>query len=188
MSSKINVMDIIAGHFRTLIHSSSNKLCFADLFTFLLLPLLISIVSVWGGFKFSDQLISLLVNFGAIFTALLLSVLVLVYDQGTKLEDKIASNANSVNINVIDGIKKKLLDQLYYNICYSIVVSVLLIVFCFIEVITRNKIIELNYFDINLDFNRYLIMPIVVFIATNLMLTIVMIVKRMHTVLTAART
>ncbi|TOR22870.1 hypothetical protein CGG78_23835, partial [Vibrio parahaemolyticus] len=72
MSSKINVCNIIFGHLNTLKDASSSKVSLVDVFTFFIVPLLFGILVFLSGFKLNDSLISLLVNFGAIFTALLL--------------------------------------------------------------------------------------------------------------------
>ncbi|HGF7509130.1 TPA: hypothetical protein AB5A35_001024 [Vibrio cholerae] len=180
MSSKINVCNIILGHLKTLNDVSSSKFSFIDLFTFFIVPLLFGALVFVSGFKFNDSLISLLVNFGAIFTALLLSVLVLVYDQSSKLSER-----NEIKAVSFYDVKKLLLDQLYYNICYSIVLALLLIFMCFLESITRDKLLDLAFIGgFKLDISIYVFTPIVVFISVHLILTIIMIVKRMHVLLT----
>jgi hypothetical protein len=181
MSSKINIYDILSGHLNTLVDSSTNKVSKWDIFTFFIVPLLIAVAAVAFRFKFTDTFISLLVNFGAIFTALLLSVLVLVYDQSAKLKEKeLTSN------NLTYTVKKNLLQHLYYNICYAIIISVSLVVSCFIESISRDKAplpttIDQSLFVI--DFNTIFSSPLTVFITIHLLLTILMIVKRMHALL-----
>ncbi|MFL3649808.1 MAG: hypothetical protein ACI6PR_01175 [Pseudoalteromonas sp.] len=181
MSSKINIIDIITGHFDTLKDISNQKVSFEDWFTFIITPIVIAMLSVIFGFKQSDQMSSLLVNFGAIFTALLLSVLVLVYDQGNKLSE------NNNNNNALLEQKKTLLDELYYNICYSIVVSVALVFLCLIEKAIRNWscLLSVKDFNLKLQPDLYIFSPIIVFLTLNLMLTILMIVKRMHTLLSS---
>lgn len=180
MSSKLNVCEIISGHIATLRDSSTNKLSIADVFTFFVIPILFSILSIICFFDLTNDLISLLVNFGAIFTALLLSVLVLVYDQSSKLTER-----NQLSPVAFFDVKKLLLKQLYYNICYSIILSVNLVVFCFIESIARGFIINIHYpYILKLNLDRYLIVPIIIFIAIHLILNIIMIVKRMHALLT----
>jgi hypothetical protein len=184
MSSKINVSEIISGHFNTLKNSSNNKINYTDIITFIILPLLISGITVLFGFKQSDQMSSLLVNFGAIFTALLLSVLVLVYDQGNKLTEKLEINNNQPILKA----KQNLLKELYYNICYSIVVSVGLVFLCLIEKALRGRFLDLAIQNIQIKIQPdiWFFSPLIVFFTINLMLTILMIVKRMHTLLTTS--
>ncbi|MGR5128813.1 hypothetical protein [Photobacterium swingsii] len=186
MSSKINVFGIISGHWKTLEHNGTKKVSKIDIFTFFLFPLLLAILTVVFEFKFTTDLTSLLVNFGAIFTALLLSVLVLVYDQSTKLEEK-SDAAKKADVSY--STKRTILDQLYFNICYSIIASVTLVVACFIESICRGKVktVTLPLEDPTsfcVDVNTYFATPLVTFVTVNLILTILMIVKRMHALLT----
>ena len=85
MSSKINIWSIVSGHIMTLKDSSSGRVSFLDYVTFYGVPFAVAVLFSIFGIKVTSDANSLLVNFGAIFTALLLSVLVLVYDQGEKL-------------------------------------------------------------------------------------------------------
>lgn len=186
MSSKINVLEIIVGHWKTLEHNGTGKVSLSDVITFLIIPFGLAILTIIFEFKFTSDLTSLLVNFGAIFTALLLSVLVLVYDQSTKLED----NKPDSEADVSYSIKRTILDQLYYNICYSIIVSVILVVSCFIESICRGKTSSFTVplespLSICIDINTYVATPLVTFATVNLIFTILMIVKRMHALLTS---
>jgi len=121
----------------------------------------------------------MLVNFGAIFTALLLSVLVLVYDQESKLSAVKGSDP-------LYDAKKTLLRQLYYNICFSIISSIFLVGLCFIHSVLDGVVSSFDVGGVNVKINyaKYFFTPLVIFVVANLMLTIVMIVKRMHAMLT----
>jgi len=107
MSSKINVIEIIKGHFNTLRISDHGALNKIDMLTFYIIPILIAVIGIWNDFSLDNNLRALLINFGSIFTALLLSVLVLVlvFDQETKLDDKkalvIVASIDSINISGI---------------------------------------------------------------------------------------
>lgn len=178
MSSKINVIEIISGHIKTL-NDPKGKIYTADLFVFYLLPLLLAILSIYHNFNLDKDITSLLVNFGAIFTALLLSVLVLVYDQESKIE--LVKKTDSLY-----EVKKNLLRELYYNISYSILCSVFLVLLCFFHSVVNGYWIEISVFEtqITMKFDVFVATPLVVFITSNLFLNIIMIVKRMHTLLT----
>lgn len=181
MSSKINIFSIISGHLKTLKNASDASVSLQDYFTFFILPLLFSLTFYLLDFKLTDEITSLLVNFGAIFTALLLSVLVLVYDQGEKLDNRIPERAPA-NIEI----KKSLLKELYFNICYAIVISVSLVFLCLIETVARGHFIPISISDFSyiFDLSSVLLTPLIVFLTLNLMLTILMVVKRMHALLT----
>jgi hypothetical protein len=174
MSSKINILGIITGHFNTL-READGKRSVPDFITFIILPITLSIISIIFSFNLNNELSSLLVNFGSIFTALLLSVLVLVYDQESKLEDK------KETVGLYDE-KKELLSQLYYNISYSILCSLALVVLCFLHAVLLNveTVFTISQFTITIKYDIYLLTPLVVLVISNLFLNILMIVKRMH--------
>jgi hypothetical protein len=177
MSSKINIIEIVTGHFDTL-RESDGKRSKSDLVTFFVFPFFIGFVSALSGFNLDTNLSSLLVNFGSIFTALLLSVLVLVYDQETKLNDRSKSDA-------FFDLKKELLSQLYYNISFSILCSVALVLLCFFHSVIAGVHTNINIgkYAVTIKYDVYIVTPVVVFFAANLFLNILMIVKRMHTLL-----
>lgn len=181
MSSKINIWSIVTGHINTLNDASSGRVSLVDYFTFYGIPLAIAFLLSFLGIKVTSDANSLLVNFGAIFTALLLSVLVLVYDQGEKLRD-VSAESKKHNFEL----KKKLLEQLYFNICYAIVVSVVLVFFCLIYTFLPGDALKLSISEltIDIDLKLYLFSPLIMMVVMNLLLTILMVVKRMHTLLT----
>ncbi|WP_039926346.1 hypothetical protein [Alcanivorax sp. DG881] len=181
MSSKINIWSIVMGHVGTMKDASNGKVSIWDCITFFVFP-----ASVGLGFAILDVIVtdganSMLVNFGAIFTALLLSVLVLVYDQGEKLGE-ITNEGKSLQV----GLKKELLEQLYYNICYSVVLSVFLVFLCLVYTFFPDEPFMVVFSDyvFELDAKRYFLSPLILMVVTNLLLTILMVVKRMHTLLT----
>lgn len=181
MSSKINVTDIVLGHIATLA-DPAGKRSLMDYVTFFAFPGVVAALGCYAGYNLNKDVSSMLVNFGAIFTALLLSVLVLVYDQESKLKDM-----NGLKIvDPLYNAKKDLLKQLYYNICFSIVSSILLVGLCFVHSILY-KVVSVFEFSggvVKIDYARYVLTPLVIFVTANLMLTIIMIVKRMHAMLT----
>lgn len=182
MSSKINIWTIVTGHIMTLKDSASGKVSFVDYATFYGLPTLIAILFSIFDIKVTADANSLLVNFGAIFTALLLSVLVLVYDQGEKLRGVKIDQTQSHNIEL----KTNLLEQLYFNICYAIVAAVALVFLCLVYTFLSDKscVVSLGTFTFSLDLKLYLASPLILIVVMNLLLTILMVVKRMHTLLT----
>lgn len=182
MSSKINIWSIVSGHIMTLKDSSSGRVSFLDYATFYGVPFAVAVLFSILGIKVTSDANSLLVNFGAIFTALLLSVLVLVYDQGEKLRVAKVEQTQKHNIEL----KKSLLDQLYYNICYAIVVAVTLVFLCLVYTFLpdKNYIVTFKQQVFSFDFKLYLASPFILIVVLNLLLTILMVVKRMHTLLT----
>lgn len=171
MSSKINVSHIINEHFDTLKDDGSAKLSRSDLLTFVAIPFVIATGFAWFGIKLSDNLTALLVNLGSIMTALLLSVLVLVYDQNSKIKDSPDTTFKKIKLDIVN--------ELYANISYAILVAITLVMVCFgHSVVAQNAIA-------GVDIGIYLTTPILVFMVLNLLLTILMIVKRIHALLNA---
>ncbi|MCJ8161883.1 hypothetical protein [Acinetobacter zhairhuonensis] len=199
MSKKIDVLSIIEGHLFSL-RNSDGSFNFFDFLTFFILPLTLSTLSVFFISKVSNDTISLLVNFGSIFTALLLSVLVLIFDQENKIDEhyekylifkeeldknpdlsKSPAYSYIFNKNLDENYetKKTLLKELYFNISFSIVVSLFLVLMC---------LAYSNLGDYLIVTNVCVLMKVVVFFivlaVTTLFLNILMIVKRMHVMLT----
>lgn len=179
MSSKLNVSEIIAGHFKTL-RNDSGVLVFADRVVFFLLPFVAGFIFCFFEIRIKESVLSLLVNFGAIFTALLLSVLVLVYDQQGKVSQQ---SSKSV---VIDS-KKALLHDLHYNISFSILCSIFLVVACLIASMVGDAKIDFTVSDysVSILLDKHVLSPIVAFITCVVFVNVVMIVKRMHSLLTS---
>lgn len=200
MSKKIDVLSIIEGHWYSL-RNSDGSFNIYDFLTFFIFPLFLSSLSVFLISKVSIGTISLLVNFGSIFTALLLSVLVLIFDQENKIDEHyekylIFKEELNKNPNLSDSpaysyifnknldenyeTKKTLLKELYFNISFSIVVSLFLVLMC---------LVHSNLGDYSNVINICVIMKVVVFFivlaVTTLFLNILMIVKRMHVMLTS---
>lgn len=177
MSSKINVWCIISENLRTLSDSDENP-SIIDHITFHAIPITIAAIITYAcNINLNNDARSLLVNFGAIFTALLLSVLMLVYDQESKIRDKGKED-------ILYQIKIKTLQQLYTNISYSVIISICLISLCFIHQFLEKTIISFgDPVEFSLNISQYIIFPIIITLTINLIFTILMIVKRMHTML-----
>lgn len=198
MSTKINIISIVKGHFRSLTNSDQS-FNLADCLTFKAFPLLVAIVFALVCPKLSSNTISLLVNFGSIFTALLLSVLVLIFDQESKIDEQYEKNLlykeqleknpelkesstykliYSKNYDEKYPIKKQLLGQLYFNISFSIICALLLVLSCLIY----SELIESNFLYVNYVIQIFLFFVIAILI--TIFLNILMIVKRLHVLLT----
>ena len=189
MSSKINICEVLIGHFRTLRDADTQKISIWDIFTFIILPFIVAASFSIFGSGITKDLISLLVNFSAILTALLLSVLVLVYDQESKIRQRI-------EIDTFYEAKKSLLTELYFNICYSILCGVLLVVLCFIvslysvdssgyfHSLTHEYFFDKVNISLKLNVLTHILFPLIIYVCVHLILNIIMIVKRMHALLT----
>lgn len=176
MSSKINIKEIFKGHFETL--KVDGKYLKVDVFTFFVVPLILAISCIYFNIRLDKDIVSLFVNFGAIFTALLLSLLVLVYDQESKMKNAIEGDA-------LKDDKLMLLKQLYHNISFAILCSVFLVFMCFfhsaISQIKSFLIFDIALFKLNLI--DHILNPLIVLVVGVIFLVIVMILKRVHVLL-----
>jgi hypothetical protein len=191
MSAKINVTEIILGHIDSLRISPQSGFNVADIAVFFVMPALIAVLGICVDFDINNEFGAILVNFGSIFTALLLSVLMLIYEQENKLDDKKEEidrrNSERNSNDLLPPVpffneKKKLLHQLYCNICYCIIFSMVLVVIAALDSVVKIdsfNLYESYQFNVGTD----VFAPISVFVSINLILTIVMIVKRMHALL-----
>lgn len=183
MSSKINIISVIRGHMSTLIDAESGKFLIGDLATFYGLPLIVAFIGIWTGVDFSKEATNLLVTAGAIFTGLLLNLLILVYDQKSKLPAVDSEKSDWKDTQT----RHTVLKELYFNISYSTLMSVLLVVLSVIHLFVCDRVVKsvplLQVSDLNLS--AYVTTPLLVFIGFNLVLTIVMIIKRIYTLLSS---
>lgn len=186
MSGKINVFLIISGHLKTLRNDRTHKISILDFMTFFGLPVAIAVFCAVLGLKVNKDVLSLLVNFGAIFTALLLSVLVLVYDQESKIDDRLeAARREGLSIDMMYQTKKDLLRQLYFNISFSVVVSLALVVVCFLFSVVQGYVEGFKQDAPDICWVYVVLSAFSVFLVVNIVLTIIMILKRLHNLLIA---
>ncbi|HYJ88086.1 MAG TPA: hypothetical protein VEW46_18610 [Pyrinomonadaceae bacterium] len=162
MINKINVYSIIRDNFRTLVHDSDGTRSDWDIALFVVVPLIAStaLLSLKG--VFGQTTSGVLVTAYSIFAALLFNLLLLVYDIVKK-----SNNARSV--------KSRFLKQVYSNISYSVFVSILLIA------------ILLAYFVAmstpRLVYLKYALAFLVYALTANFLLTMLMILRRVHILL-----
>lgn len=172
MSDKINIIGIIKEHFNTVLSDKYDKV------VFIWIPIVLLAVAILLKTNISKETISLLVNFGSIFTALLLSLLVLIYDQESKIkEEKKKDNKFQEHCEEYYNLKISLSKQLYHNVSFSIISSIALVLLClFHSVVETQKSLE--------DLNIYAITPMIIMVFASIIFNIIMILKRMHALLT----
>ncbi len=182
MSSKINVFNVLKGHMSTLIDAKTSKFSYIDMATFYVAPAILAVAGIFFGIDFSKDATNLLVTAGAIFTGLLLNLRILVYDQKSKLPPVNVDTDNWQETQI----RHTVLKELYYNISYSTLLSVTLIVVAIVHlfVVDKSTHISLPGFTIT-DLSSITTSPLLLFFGLNLVLTIVMIIKRIYTLLSA---
>ena len=117
MFTKINFLQIIRDHLLTLRHyQGDGKVAKGDIFLFFVLPGFLSIGFYWGlGLSLNSDLISILITSLSIFAALLFNLLILIYDIITKQKNSAQQDSKRV---------KRFLQEIYANVSYSILISV----------------------------------------------------------------
>lgn len=148
---KINIFEIVKQHFKTLENYNSKKIGFDDLFTFILLPVIISSILVYFEIDLKSNGINLLITTLSVLVGLLFNVIVIIFD--------IIRRENT------EKIKNEILKQLLTNISYSIILSILIIILTLLS---------------SIEFLHYLIIWIVYFLLSNYFMTVIMIIKRMY--------
>ncbi|WP_157016062.1 hypothetical protein [Pseudomonas batumici] len=207
MSQKINILFILAKHFRSAIrNSATDKISWPDIFMFLVVPAVTAAVVYRTEITDKANTISLLTSVCAIFAGLLLNLLVLVYDQNKRATEKLltlskakrglikpASNLAELNSGSLESVEdapirryslhKKLLSELVVNISYAVIIAVFSSVSCLIAYLTSSPPKNVSAIEgfwptiENYDFKN-LLFSTSVFLTTNLVLTLLMIVKR----------
>ncbi len=159
MFSKINVSSIVKDHISTLKDYKTKKYLILDFILFFGVPLIIAVlVFIYLG-KISDTAVIVLTTSLSIFAALLFNLLLLVYDSIRKEEKQ----------STTDKPRALLLRQLFNNISFGILVSVLAIT---LLIIYAQNLSFCILWQIISFLSYYLI--------TLFILTLLMILKRAH--------
>jgi hypothetical protein len=160
---KVNVWVIVIDHIQTLRNFANNRVSAEDILLFLVIPIAASLLLTFVlRFELNIDAINALITSLSVFSALLFNLLLLIYDI---LRKESGGHAQS-------SLRRKFLGQIYANISFSIlvaVISIALLLLLFIE--TR-----LPYFTLALNLVIY-------FMVINFILTMLMILKRVHILL-----
>lgn len=197
MFKKINITKIIQGHNATL-HSMSHKKIIeldsqsykkndinfqlSDFLLFYLLPVFIAFPVLYITKIIPKDGVSIIVNTAAIFLGLMLTALILIIDRRQKsIQDMPLTFTKKFDaltpIEISYRLRVALLKEIYYNISYSMLVALLIIIIGIIlnllPVFPTNNFIQC----LQSGLSGLLISSII-----NLLLTIIMIIKRICSV------
>ncbi|MCR9238194.1 MAG: hypothetical protein NXI17_16110 [Alphaproteobacteria bacterium] len=154
MTAKINVLVIITEHFSTFKDESTQKYSKVDFCVMLVLPATLSIIVSLSGYHIRDDYIGALISAFAIFSGLLFNVLVLIYSITGSDGEK-------------DDMLVRLVRQTFANISFAIMSCLLAVVLLTVLFFIDGSI-------------QLMIEPIIYFVGMNFMLTMLMVLKRMH--------
>jgi FtsH-binding integral membrane protein len=154
MLNKINCSKILSDHIKTLKYADDNKYSIPDIILFYFAPIAVAGYLYYEGIRLTIEQVNILITVFAIFTGLLLNLLLIVYD--------IVSKNNTTPT------KTKFLHEIYSNISYTILLSIItIIVLIAISFISKITILS----------------ALVIALVIHFLLTILMILKRVHILL-----
>ena len=181
MIAKIDVREIVATHFASLIDGKGNQQ-WGDWLLFLGIPVACALMMIVkkGEWVLNSDSLSTFVNLGSIFTALFISVLMLVFDQMQKTDDKLKALAAEENSDFVyrDNLfaRLMLMKEVIANIAYSVVVSILLVF----------TALGCQFLGSAHILTQYFFAPASIFLIANLLLTALMIIKRTYILVSTA--
>lgn len=154
MIAKIDFLKILKGHFRTLHRNGSASVSIADIMLFYGAPAIVAaFVVFWMDRQLSDKAVDFLATVFSIFIGLLLNLLVLIFDHAKK-SDK--------------PVQRRVLQETFANISYSILVSVLLVALLMLAKLSSGLCVKI-------------VSLVVATMVGNFFLTLLMVLKRVHT-------
>ena len=161
--NKINILRIIAEHVHTLRDFSTNRLSAADVVVFFGLPALLAGIAGWYRVGFNYDVMNALLTAFSIFAGLLLNLLLLVFSFADRLE--VSGSFQSV--------RQQLLKEVHSNIAFAILVSMAIVVVAIVAVIRLKMASGPSY-------TGPILTGTLVYFIANFVLTLLMILKRMH--------
>ena len=128
--NKINIWQVLLKHYKTMSDQKGNTLA-QDIFIHFFLPAITSILVCFFYGTMKPSIAAIFVNFGAITTALLMSAVIMIYDQkqktAFKITDIIENNKSKTNLPILE-INRTVYAQLCHNVAYAILTSVILVI------------------------------------------------------------
>lgn len=178
MTSKIDVRQIVLDHFLTLHRQGEKRIGLRDVTLFYVVPVAAALLAVLGlGLRVNEGLANALFTGVSIFAGLLFNVQLLVYDNVRHIrfdEDELPA---------ITDRRRKRFTELYSNVSYSILICLLIIILVLLFNLTfeggwlqgiRHQIEGwLNPLDL-------VVQCLVLAVAVHFILTMFMVLKRVH--------
>jgi hypothetical protein len=160
MLGKIDIRDIVRDHFRTMVDYGTGRRSIADILLFLVLPATAALACDRVGITIDGNAVNVLITAVSILAGLLFNVLVLIHTVATRFTAPTGPK---------DG--TRFLSEIYSNIAYAILLClVTLIPLAFLAMSSTTWLIRL-------------LNGISAFLLIHLLLTLLMILKRLHALL-----
>lgn len=162
MSSKVNVWGVVRDHLGTLKNLDTERYSLGDILFLFGMPALIASGLVWSGVRITDQMVNVLITALSVFAGLLFNLLLLIYDIVQKDQES-APNAK---------LQRRFLKEIYANISFCILTSIVAIVVLSVYSFGALVAVAVSV----LCFTVYLLLAV-------FMLTLLMVLKRVHVLL-----
>jgi len=166
--NKINVIRIIVGHLDTLRDSSTGKRSWVDLAFFFGLPLLAALIGWFYGWGLYVDTLNALIAAFAIFSVLLLNLLILIF----------AFSPGAAHPNALAKTRTGFVRELHDNIAFSVLISILIVIAALVGV-AQLKMKDPQ----NAVHTGPVLTFIVIYLTAHFVLTLLMILKRIHILL-----
>ncbi len=165
---KINVSDIIKAHFATLYNHATKKMSVWDVTLFILLPGIAAIFLVCAGIYITENAINVLITAFSIFAALLLNLLLLLFDIARKRQEG------------QNGLKFDLIKEIYSNISFAILLSMAVVVLLLLGELKLQQVIHLSSLH---QVSKNVANFIIYYLVIEFLLTMLMVLKRVNSLL-----
>jgi len=155
MSSKINIGKIVSQHVKSIFANRSNQVSFWDVFTFVLLPIGLSIILVYKSIKIDNDYANTIIAGLSIYIGLSLNFIGIVFELSTKEKFR--------QTNVLDVLKETIA-----NIVVTAIIALAIILLILLR----------NIGEISIS-----IYVVLYFFLFELLVTLLMVFKRVYTIL-----
>lgn len=152
MLAKINITRIIKNHFETLQNANTKKASFDDYLTFLIIPFAITAILFYFKVYITETALNVVISTLSILVGLLFNVVVLIFD--------------IIKRDSANKIKNIVLKQILSNIAFTILLSIISILFTLLTLIEN-------------CYTKIIFNSILFFLLINFAVTVLMILKRM---------
>jgi hypothetical protein len=168
MSSKINPIDIIKGHIKTLYDNSTGDKSYWDVFFFLFLPLIISLILVlYFQLYLGNETANTIILCLSVFTPLLFNLILIVYTMTQKEIDKYEKPNYVGDFNL----RMRRLEEINSNVSFCILIALTTILFLLVYTLTFSKDITLYKVVFNI---------VMYYLAGLTLLTLLMVLNRIY--------
>lgn len=167
---KIDVRDILAAHFCTLVNAKTGRISLADILTFYCFPGLVALLVAWDAEKFPQAFYSVAISVFAIFAALLFSVQIALFSvlqRDVSVSDALPKSKATSAITERVQSRRELIREVNANISYLILVACLGVTILLIFTLTEHGSVFRS--------------AAATYFVAHFVLTVVLVVTRVHT-------